>query len=444
MSVTVNAVDGHKVTLNIEVPAKEFSKHINQAVKRIANQVNINGFRKGKAPRFILERNFGPQVVIDEAFEITANKAYNDALREQDLTPVTDPEIERVTVEEGKDVVFTATFTKRPDVVLGDYKGLEVEKGDATISEEAVSVQLENIRAQKAEMVVAEKGEKLATGDFAVIDFAGFVDGQPFDGGEGKSYPLEIGSGSFIPGFEDQLIGAAAGDDVTVNVMFPETYFVEALAGKEAKFDVHVHDIKRKVLPELDDDFAKSASAYETIGELKADLRAKLEEDAIRRVNDEYNAALIQKAVANATVDIPEVMVDARVEQMLQEMDMNLQSRGLNLENYLTFSKKTLDDLRAENRETAAANVRADLVLEDIGKAENIQVTPDDMNFEIYTMAQNFGANPQEVWDIIAKEGRVSMLAGTVVRKKAARIIIESAKGIEATDASAAEEAAAE
>lgn len=440
MNVTVNPVDQHKVTLTIEVPAKEVTKGIAQAVKRIAGQVNIPGFRKGKAPRRILEMNFGKDAILEEAFELLAGRAYNEALREQEIVPVSEPEIERVTFEEGKDLVFKATLTKRPEVTLGEYKGLEAEKQDATVTDEQIQEQLDNIRNQQAKMVVADKDAKLQKDDFAVIDFAGSIDGKPFDGGEGKSYPLQIGSGNFIPGFEDQLIGHVAGDDVDVKVTFPEDYFVKELAGKEAVFKVHVHDIKRKELPELNDEFAKEASSYDTIEELKADLRKKMEEDATGRAIDTYNAALIEQAVKNATVDIPEIMVDDRVEQMIQELAMNMESRGLKLDDYLKFSNKTLEALKEEYKANAAENVRADLVLEAIAKEENIQVTTEDMNMEIFTMAQNFGADPKEVWNIIAKEGRVSMLASSVARKKAARFIIEHAKGAETAKSEEAKE----
>ncbi len=429
MKATVNSVDQHKVEITIEVPATEVAKGIKQACQRIASQANIPGFRKGKAPRRILEMNFGKEAIMEEAFELLAGTSYNQALKENDIIPVTDPEIERITFEEGKDLVFKATLTKQPEVTLGDYKALKATKQDATVTDEQIQEQLKNIAEQQAKMVVAEAGATLEQGDFAVIDFAGTVDGKPFDGGEGKSYPLQIGSGNFIPGFEEQLIGAKAGDDVTVKVTFPEEYFVKELAGKEAQFECHVHDIKRKELPELNDEFAKEASSYETIADLKADLRKKMEEDAENRAIDAYNAELIKQAVENATVEIPEVMVEQRIDQMIQELAMNMEGRGLKLDDYLKFSNKTVDELRKEYADTAAKNVRTDLVLDAVAKTENIEVTPDDMNREIFTMAQNFGADPKEVWDIITKEGRVSMLVGSVARKKAARFIVDNAEG---------------
>ncbi len=432
MKATLKNVDQHVVELTIEVPAADVAAGIKAAVKRIASQVNVPGFRKGKAPRNVIEMNYGKEAVLNEAYDFLVNQNYTAALQENKIVPVSQPEIEQVQFEEGKDLIFKATVTKRPDVKLGDYKGLDAKKEGAKVTDEQIQDQLKNIAEQQAEMVVADKDAKVEQGDFAVIDFKGTVDGKAFDGGEGKSYPLQIGSGNFIPGFEDQLVGAKAGDDVTVKVTFPEDYFVADLAGKEAEFATHIHDIKRKQLPELNDEFAKANSSYETIAELKADLRKKMEEDAERRAVDAYNGELIKTAVENAEVDIPEVMVADRVEQMIQELAMSMEGRGLKLEDYLKFSNKTVEELREEYKETAAENVRTDLVLDAIAVEEKIEVTPDDMNREIFMMAQNFGANPQEVWDIIAKEGRVSMLAGSVARKKAARFIVDNAKGAEA------------
>ena len=432
MKATLKNVDQHVVELTIEVPAADVAAGIKAAVKRIASQVNVPGFRKGKAPRNVIEMNYGKEAVLNEAYDFLVNQNYTAALQENKIVPVSQPEIEQVQFEEGKDLIFKATVTKRPEVKLGDYKGLDAKKEEAKVTDEQIQDQLKNIAEQQAEMVVADKDAKVEQGDFAVIDFKGTVDGKAFDGGEGKSYPLQIGSGNFIPGFEDQLVGAKAGDDVIVKVTFPEDYFVADLAGKEAEFATHIHDIKRKQLPELNDEFAKANSSYKTITELKADLRKKMEEDAERRAIDAYNGELIKTAVENAEVDIPEVMVADRVEQMIQELAMSMEGRGLKLEDYLKFSNKTVEELREEYKETAAENVRTDLVLDAIAVEEKIEVTPDDMNREIFMMAQNFGANPQEVWDIIAKEGRVSMLAGSVARKKAARFIVDNAKGAEA------------
>lgn len=439
MNVIANQVDQHQVTLTITVDEKEVTKAVKQAVKQIASQVNIPGFRKGKAPRKVLEMQYGKGAILDEALNILVNKTYGEALSQAAVTPVTDPEIETVTFEEGKALEYKATITKKPEVTLGEYKGLDITKDEAVVTDEDVKKQLDNIRQQHANMVVAEEGTTLANDDFAVIDFAGTVDGTPFDGGEGKSYPLQIGSGNFIPGFEEQLIGAKSGDDVTVKVSFPADYFVADLAGKEAEFKVHIHDIKRKELPVLDDAFAKEVSAYETMGELEADLRKKLQADAEKRAVENYNSEIIKTVVENSSVDIPEVMIEERIDNMLQELDMNLSGRGMNLNSYLKMLNKTEEDLRTDYKETAAENVKTDLVLEAVAAAEDIKVTPDDMNFEIYTMAQNFGADPKDVWDIIVKEGRVAMLSRTVSRKKAASLIVNSVKGAPSAEAEVAE-----
>lgn len=435
MKINEKSVEKHNVTLTIELPASDVAKGINASCQRIATHANIPGFRKGKANRKILEMNFGKEAIFEEAFNYLVDRAYNEALREENLIPVTEADIEKVQFEEGKDLVFKATFVKKPEVTLGDYKGLEVEKKTVKVSEEQVQAQLDRIREQKAEMVVAPAGTAIENGDFAIIDFEGFVDGVAFPGGKGEAYPLQIGSGSFIPGFEEQLVGHKAGEEVSVKVTFPAEYHAAELAGKDAEFKVKVNDVKRKELPELTDEFAKENSAYETVEAMKADLEKKLQEDADHRALDAYNGALVQKAVENATVEIPEVMVESRIDQMLQEMSMNLESRGLNFEDFLKFSNKTEEALRAEYKETAEANVRADLVLEAIAEKEEVKVTNEDLSFEIYNMAQNFGADPKEVKDIIVKEGRVSMLASSIARKKAAGLIIANAKGAEKEEA---------
>ncbi len=439
MNVVTNAIDKHQVELTITVDEKEVAKAFNQAVKRIATQVNIPGFRKGKAPRKVLEAQYGVDAIKGEAFDILVNSSYGKALTEGEFTPVSEPQVETIVFEEGKALEYKATFTKKPEVTLGQYKGLEAEKEDATVSEEEVEKQLEGIRAQHAELVVAPEGTAIANDDFAVIDFAGSVDGVPFDGGEGKSYPLQIGSNSFIPGFEEQLIGAKAGDDVVVKVTFPAEYFVADLAGKEAEFKVHVHDVKRKELPVLDDEFAKKTSAYESFEALKADLRKQLEQNKERQSVEKYGAAIIEQAVTGSTVEIPEIMVEDRIDTMLEEMDMNLAQRGMNLNSYLKMIGKEREELRNEYRDVAAENVKTDLVLEAVQKAEGITVSPEDMNYEIFTMAQNFGADPKEVFEIITKEGRIAMLAGTVGRKKAAAFILDNAKGADQEEAKAAE-----
>ncbi len=432
MKVNVEHVNNHEITLTITVDAKDVTACVNQAIKTIASQVNIPGFRKGKAPRKVLEMNYGKDAILGEAFETIVNKYYGEALVKENLDPVTLPKVETVNFKEGEECVFKATFTQKPEVTLGEYKNLDVAKDKVEVSEELVQEQLKNIQNQFATMVVAPEGSAIENGDFAVIDFKGTIDGVAFDGGEGKSYPLEIGSGSFIPGFEEQLIGAKVGDDVVVKVAFPEDYGMATLAGKDSEFAVHVHDIKRKQLPELNDELAKEVSAYETFAELEADLRKQLQNNLERQAEEKYMQALVELAVSNATVDIPEVMIEDKESEMVQELDMRLQSQGSDLATYLQMMGRSVEDLKKDYHDAAAKSVRHDLVLEAIAKAENITVSNEDMNFEIIMMAQQFGADPKEVFDIIVKENRIGMLRRTVTMKKAVRFIVDHAKGAEA------------
>lgn len=426
MKVTAERIDNHKLVLEMEVPQPEVAKAVNKAYQKLANRVNIPGFRKGKVPRKVLELRIGKEALMDEAFEILAPEFYGKALEEQKVEPVTRPEIEVITFEEDKPLTFKATIVTKPQIQLGEYKGLSVEQPAAEVSNEDIDKQLETMRNRQAKMVVVEDAV-LANGDFAIIDFEGFVDGQPFKGGDAKGYPLEVGSGSFIPGFEDQLLGAKAGDERDVKVTFPADYFVAELAGKEAEFKVKIHDIKRKEMPELDDDFAKDVSEFDSLEELKADVKNKLEQAAVEKADREFRNNAIKAAVNNATVDIPEVMVDQRVAQMLQDLQMNLESRGMNMEAYLKYSGMDIAKLKESYREPAEVNVKTDLLLEAVAKAENIQAAPEDMEAEVAGMAQNFGANPKDVWEIIRKEGRIMGLIDTVVRKKAAQFIIDNA-----------------
>lgn len=427
MNVTVNEVDQHKVTLHIEVPAKDASKAAAAACKNLAGRVNIPGFRKGKAPRMVLESFLGKDAVKQEVFEAIANKAYSDALQEKKIVPVTDPEIKVISDEKGKDVVFEATITKKPEVKLGEYKGIKAAKDEVAVSDEDVSKELANLQKQHAKMVVAPEGTEIAKDDFAVIDFKGTVDGVAFEGGEGKSYPLQIGSGSFIPGFEDQLIGCKAGDEKDVKVTFPADYFEKSLAGKEAVFAVKVNDVKRSELPAINDEFAKEAGKFDSVDELKADIRKRLESKASFQALEKYNAEILKTAVNNAEVDIPQVMIDDKIDQMIEELSMKLETQRMNLDDYLKYMGQDMDKLKEQYAEPAKENVKMDLVLEAIAKAENIEVKDIDLQAEIITMAQNFGADPKEVYKIIMKEHRVPMLVQSVGRKKAASFILKNA-----------------
>lgn len=425
MKVTAERIENHKVVLEIEVPQAEVGKGLERAYTKLANKINIPGFRKGKVPRKILEQRVGKQALLDEAFDILAPKAFNEALVEEKVEPVDRPQIEVITLAEDKDLVFKATVTAKPEVKLGEYKGLKVEKKTEEVTEEKVEEQVKSMLDNHAKMVVVE-GATIENGDFAVIDFKGFVDGEAFEGGEGKGYPLQIGSGSFIPGFEEQLIGAKAGEKRDVNVKFPEEYHAENLAGKDAKFEVTVNDVKRKELPELTDEFVKGISAFNTVDELKADIKNKLEETAAQKAENDMRAAAIKMASDNTEVEIPEVMITNRISHMIQELDISLQNRGMKLEQYLQYANLDMAKLRENYRETAEINVKTDLMLETIAKTEEIKVEAVDMQIEVETMAKAYGATVEQVQKIIQEQGRIGDLAATILRKKAARLIVES------------------
>ena len=426
MKVTVENGENQQVTLTIEVEAAEVNKAVEQACKRLANRVSIPGFRKGKAPRMIVERHVGKDAVLQEAFDIVAPKALSKAFDEQKIDPVTRPSVDIETLEEGKDLVFKATVTPRPEVKLGDYKGLNVPKNEVNITDEDVEKQLKTFQDRQGKLVDAPEGAEVKDGDFTTLDFKGFVDGEAFDGGEGKDYPLQIGSNSFIPGFENQLVGAKIGEERDVNVKFPEEYHAKELAGKDATFKCTIRSIKTKELPAIDDELAKKVSKFETLDELKADIRKNLEENAERTAENDQKSAAIEMATNNITVDIPAVMIDNRVAAMIQEMAMRLEQQGMKLEQYLQYAGTDIAKLREQYRETAEKNVKTDLMLEEVAKAEDIKVEAKDLDEEVAAMAAAYGATPQQVQKIIKEQGRIGDLAASVLRKKTAQFIIDN------------------
>lgn len=427
MNVTVERV-GNDATLKITLPAEEVNKGFKKAVAKIAGQVNIPGFRKGKAPRNIIEMHYGKEAVKQEAFELVANQCYTEALEQEKLIPVSDPKVEDSVFEENKDMELTIKVTLKPEVKLGDYKELHVEKEAVEVTDEAVEEQVQGLRSRHAKMVEAEEGAVIEKGDFAIIDFAGTVDGEPFSGGEGKGYPLEVGSNSFIPGFEDQLVGLKKGDSTDVDVTFPEEYFVKELAGKQAIFKVNVQDVKRKELPELTDEYVAANSDCKTVEELRASYKERIQKAAENNAQIAYEKALIDLAVANAEFEVPEIMIEDRVTQMIDEMRMSLEARKLTLEQYMQYSGIDMKQLRERQHDAAVENVKTDLVLDAIAKAENIQVSMEDVDSELSAIASQHGATLEDVKKIIKSNGTMGLLLANILRRKAAHVIIDSAK----------------
>lgn len=427
MNVTTEKIENHKVVLTIEVPAEELDKGIKAACKSLANRVNIPGFRKGKAPRRILEMNIGKEAILDEAFDRVAQKAFDEALKQENLDPVDRPQVDIVTLEEGKDVVFKATITPVPEVTLGEYKGLKVAKDAVEVKDEQVEEQVKNILNHHAKMVDAEEGATVANDDFITLDFKGEVDGVTFAGGEGKDYPLQIGSHSFIDTFEDQLVGLKVGEEKDVNVTFPEEYHAKDLAGKAAVFHCKINSIKHKEMLELTDEFVKASTSYESIEDMKAKLRENIEKNAQREADTKRRNEILKQATDNITVDIPEVMVENRVSNMIQELSVNLENQGMNLDAYLKYANMDMAKLREQYKESAAIAVKTDLMLDAVAKAEDIKVENADINAEIALLAATYGTTPQEVSKIIKKNHSIGNLVATVLHKKAANFIIDSA-----------------
>ncbi|MBM6832274.1 trigger factor [Megamonas hypermegale] len=427
MNVTTEKIENHKVVLTIEVPAEELDKGIKAACKSLANRVNIPGFRKGHAPRRVLEMHIGKEAIMDEAFDRVAQKAFDAALKQENLDPVDRPQVDIVTLEEGKDVVFKATITPMPEVTLGEYKGLKVAKDAVVVTDEQIDEQVNNILNHHAKMIDAEEGATVANDDFITLDFKGEVDGVVFPGGEGKDYPLQIGSHSFIDNFEDQLIGLKAGEEKDVNVTFPEEYHAKDLAGKAAVFHCKVNSIKHKQLPELTDEFVKESTSYENIEDMKAKLRENTEKRMEREADTKRRNEILKQATDNITVDIPKVMIENRVRNMINELAVNLENQGMNLDAYLKYTNMDMDKLREQYKESASIAVKTDLMLDAVAKAEDIKVENADINAEIALLAATYGTTPQEVSKIIKKNGSIGNLVATVLHKKAANFVIDSA-----------------
>ncbi|MFJ8255867.1 trigger factor [Peribacillus asahii] len=429
MSVKWEKQEGNVGVLTVEVDVATVNAGLDKAFKKVVKQVNVPGFRKGKMPRPLFEKKFGVESLYQDALDEILPEAYANAVEEAGISPVDRPEIDIEKMEKGENLIFTATVTVKPEVKLGNYKGLEVEKFDTTVTDEDVEAELKKQQERQAELVVKEEGAAVA-GDTVVIDFEGFVDGEAFEGGKGENYSLELGSNSFIPGFEDQLIGLEAGAEKDVEVTFPEEYHAAELAGKPAVFKVKVHEIKAKQLPELDDEFAKDVDdEVETIAELKEKTKAKLEHDKKHEEEHFIQNAVIGQAVEGAQIDLPEVMVSNEVDRMMQDFAGRLQQQGLNLELYFQFSGQDEAALKGQMKEEAEGQVRTSLVLEAIAEAEKLEATEEDVEAELAKMASMYN---MEVDAIKKALGNVDAIKGDLQIKKAIDFLVENSKTVEA------------
>lgn len=401
MAAKWEMLEGNVGVLTVEVDAQVVNNGIDEAFKKVVKKLNVPGFRKGKLPRPMFEKMYGIESLYQDALDIILPKAYMDAIVEAGIEPVDRPEVDVQEMAKGEKLVFTAKVMVKPEVTLGDYKGLEVEKMSAEVTDADVDAELKALQEKQADLVVKEDGQ-VENGDTTVIDFEGFVDGVAFEGGKGENYPLVIGSGSFIPGFEEQLVGVKSGESRDVVVTFPEEYHATDLAGKEATFKVTVHEVKGKELPTLDDEFAKDVNEeVETLDELKAKLR---EEIATRKANEaeaKVRDEAVNKAVENATVEVPEVMVETEVDRMVKDFEQRLSQQGMNLELYFQFTGQTEETLRGQMQADAAVRVKTNLVLEAILKAEGIEVTDADVEAEFNKMSEMYSIPVEQLRGMI-------------------------------------------
>lgn len=425
MTVKWEKLEGNSGVLTVEVSAEKVNEGLTAAFNKVVKTVNVPGFRKGKMPRPMFEKRFGVESLYQDALDILLPEAYGNAIDETGIEPIDRPEIDIEQMEKGKELIFKATVQVKPEVTLGEYKGLEVEELDTTVTDEDVAKELETLQNRQAELVVKEEGTA-ELGDTVVLDFEGFVDGEAFEGGKAENHSLELGSGSFIPGFEEQLVGVATGESKDVEVSFPEEYHAAELAGKPAVFKVTVHEIKGKELPALDDEFAKDVDdEVETLDALKEKIRTRLEDSKKHEAEHNLRDTLVEKAAENAQVEIPEVMVTSEVNRMLQEFEQRLQMQGMNLELYFQFSGQDENALRAQMNEEAVNRVRVALTLEAIVKAENIEVTDEEVNAELEKMAGMYNMTVDNIKQAL---GGLDGIKGDLQKQKAVEFLIENKK----------------
>ena len=428
MSVKVETLEKNMAKLVIEVPAEELEKALQAAYNKNKSKISIPGFRKGKVPRQMVEKMYGPGFFYEDAANMLIPVEYEKAADECGLELVSRPVIDIEQIEKGKPFIFTAEVAVKPEVTLGEYKGLEVAKTDVEVSDEEVAAELEKEREKNARTISVED-RAVENGDMIMLDFEGFVNGVAFDGGKGENYPLTIGSNAFIPGFEEQLVGAKIGEDVEVNVTFPEEYQAPELAGCAAVFKCKVNEIKVKELPELDDDFAQDVSKFDTLDEYKADVKAKLvanKADAAKRAKED---TVIEKIIENAQMDIPEAMIDTQARQLVDEFAQRIQAQGLSFEQYLQFTGMTLDTALEQMKPNAVKRIQSRLVLEAVVKAENIEVSEEDVKAEIAKMAETYKMDADKLAEIMSDEEKKQIQMDMAI-EKAVELVTEAAKEV--------------
>jgi trigger factor len=425
MRVTVQDVEKNVKQLEIEVDENTFKEGMSKAFLKNVKKFNIPGFRRGKAPRAIVERYYGEEIFYEDAVNIIFPEVYDKAIEENNIHPVDKPEVDIKQIGSGKSLIFTAKIVVKPEVELGEYKGIEIEKIDVIITDEDVEKELDRI-AEKNARIIPIEDRSITHGDIVVIDFEGFVDGVAFEGGKGSDYSLTIGSGQFIPGFEDQLVGANIGDEIDVNVSFPEDYNSKELAGKAALFKVNVKDIKVKELPVIDDEFAKDVSEFETIAEYKEDLRKNLVESATHRAEYETKDKIINKVVDNASVDIPKVMVDNRIDNLVYDFSLRLKYQGIELDKYLEIMGIDEKTFRDEFFESAEKEVKTQLVLKKISMVEDVDASEEEVNKELTRLSDTYKQSIEDFKKHLSPDD-IEYIRNDIIIKKTVDLLVSYA-----------------
>lgn len=425
MSLQVEKLEKNMAKLTVEVPAEEFDKALTAAYNKNKGRFNIPGFRKGKAPQAMIEKMYGAGILYEDAVNEALDATYGDAAEESGLDIVSRPEVAIVQVEKGKALIYTATVAVKPEVTLGEYKGIEVQRASAEVTEEDIEAELKRVQEQNSRLVTVED-RAVEDGDQTVIDFEGFVDGKTFDGGKGEDYPLTIGSHSFIDTFEEQLIGKNIGEECEINVTFPNEYHATDLAGKPAMFKVTVKEIKKKELPELNDEFASEVSEFDTLEEYKKDIKEKLAEKKEKAAATENEDHVVEKVVENASMEIPEPMIDSQVNNMVNDYARRMQEQGLSLDQYMKFTGMTIESLKEQMKPQAIKRIQTRLVLEAVVKAENITVADETVEKEIAKMAEAYKMETAQVKEALGDKGIEQMKEDLAVQEAVDFLVAEA------------------
>ncbi|HIQ97960.1 MAG TPA: trigger factor [Candidatus Limivivens merdigallinarum] len=428
MSLQVEKLEKNMAKLTIEASAEDFENAVQKAYLKMKGRINIPGFRKGKAPRKMIEKMYGQGIFFEDAANALIPEQYEKAIEDCDLEIVSQPEIDVVQIESGKPFIFTATVAVKPEVTLGEYKGVEVPKSEVEVTDEEIQAEIDKEREKNSRMIDIDD-RAVENGDIIKLDFDGSVDGVPFEGGKAENYELTIGSGSFIPGFEDQLIGAKIGEELDVNVTFPEEYHAKDLAGKAAVFKCKVNEIKVKELPEADDEFASEVSEFETMDEYKADIKKNLLERKERTAKSQKENAVVEKIVENATMEIPDAMVDTQIRNQMEDFARRMKSQGLTMEQYFQFTGMDVDKMREQMRPEALKRIQNSLVLEAVAKAENIEISDERVDEEITKLADVYKMEADKLKELMGEYEREQMKKDLAIQA-AVDLVREAAKEV--------------